>query len=267
MNAIRHAVEIFKYERSEFFIVHAFADEVYEANSVLSRALFDDLKKNIQEESDEKLRAVLDEIRKISPNPKHTYEFKSMFGSLVDIANELADSLDIDLIVMGTKGHTDEREITFGSNTLQVLKYVKCPVMAVPKEFEPNIPEKILFPTDYQLPYKRRELKLLSTLAKSFVASIDLLYITDFEEMSFRQLDNQAFLASCFEDNETSYQQKASGDLAEAINSILQEGNYNMLVMVNSRHSYLENILYTSTIEKMGLHMKVPFLVLQNLPR
>ena len=40
-----------------------------------------------------------------------------------------------------------------------------------------------------------------------------------------------------------------------------------MLVMVNTRHSYLENILYQSTIEKIGLKIDIPFLVLQNLPR
>ena len=40
-----------------------------------------------------------------------------------------------------------------------------------------------------------------------------------------------------------------------------------MLVMVNTRHSYLENILYTSTIQKIGLHIKIPFMVFQNLPR
>ena len=267
MNAIRHALEIFKYERSEYFIVHAFADEVYEQNSVMSRALFDELKEKACEKSDEALEKVLEEIRTISPNPRHTYEKRSVFGSLVDVANELADKLDIDLIVMGTKGHTDDRDITFGSNTLQVLKYVKCPVMAVPKDFDPIPPEKVLFPTDYQLPYKRRELKLLSTLAKSFVASVDFLHISDFDEMSFRQEDNRSFLASCFKDNETGFHRKAGGDLMDAINTFLKEGEYDMLVMVNSRHSYLENILYTSTIEKIGLEVQVPFLVLQNLPR
>ena len=40
-----------------------------------------------------------------------------------------------------------------------------------------------------------------------------------------------------------------------------------MLVMINTRRSYLENVLYTSTIQKMGLQVQIPFLVLQNLPR
>ncbi|MGB5229091.1 MAG: universal stress protein, partial [Eudoraea sp.] len=37
--------------------------------------------------------------------------------------------------------------------------------------------------------------------------------------------------------------------------------------MVNSRHSHLEQMLHQSTIEKIGLHIKIPFLVLQNLSR
>ncbi len=60
---------------------------------------------------------------------------------------------------------------------------------------------------------------------------------------------------------------KSSADVTKAINVFIIENPIDMLVMVNTRHSYLENILYQSTIEKIGLHIDIPFLVLQNLPR
>jgi Universal stress protein UspA and related nucleotide-binding proteins len=267
LNAVRYALELFKYERSEFFIIHAFADEVYESDAYLSRELFDDSKEKIKKRSDKELRRILDQIDKWSPNPKHQYHTLSLFGTLIDEANELVDRENIDVLVMGTKGKTDDRDITFGSNTLQVLKYVKCPVLAVPVGYPPYPPKTLLFPSDFLLPFKKRELKLVSTMAKRFVTEINFLHMLKFENVSFRQEDNKAFLECCMNNNIIQFHKEKGKELTSAINSFIEKNRIDMLVMVNSRHSFLEDYLYQSTIDKIGLHIKIPFLVLQNLPR
>ena len=124
-----------------------------------------------------------------------------------------------------------------------------------------------MFTTAYQLPYKRRELKLLSTIAKSFVATIKVLHISKFKELSHRQLDNQEIIKYGLKVNKTDFLNQEGEDIAATINDFIQKNNIDMLVMVNTRHSYFENILYTSTIEKIGWHIQIPFLVLQNLAR
>ncbi len=267
MNAIRYALEVFKYERSEFFIIHAYADEVYEENALMTRTLFEEIKERIKKTSRKKLDKILEKVKQTSPNPRHKYATKLSFGTLIDKANEIVDKENIDVLVMGTRGETDDRDITFGSNTLQVLKYVKCPVLAIPSDFSNNPPKDILFPTDYLLPYKRRELKLLSTLAKSFIAEINFLHLINFDKLSFRQEDNKAFLECTMEQNKIKFHRLKGNNLIKAINHFIENNKINMLVMVNSRHSFLEDILYQSTIDKIGLHIKIPFLVLQNLPR
>ncbi len=267
MNAIKYAMELFKYQRSEFIIMHAFADEVYGNNIEMSRALFEEFKEKVRKNSDKELQKVLDEMLEISPNPRHDYSFVSVFGSLVDEANDIVDKQNIDILVMGTRGKTDDRDITFGSNTLQVIKYVKCPVLAIPSKYNDVHPQEILFPTDYQLPYQRRELKLLSTIAKNFVAKINFLYVSKFENFSFRQQDNKSLLECYMVENKTTFLNVPGDDIAVAINDSIEKNKIDMLVMINSRHSYLENILYVSTIQKIGLHIQIPFLVLQNLPR
>jgi len=267
MNAVRYALELFKYERSEIFIIHAFADEVYESNTLLTRGLFDETKEQIKIRSDDELNKIVDQINEWSPNPKHQYHVFSLFGTLIDEANELVDKENIDVLVMGTKGKTDDRDLTFGSNTLQVLKYVKCPVLSVPVGYPPYPPNKLLFPSDFLLPFKKRELKLVSTLAKSFVAEINFLHLLKFENTSFRQEDNKVFLECCMKENIIHFNQEKGTKLTAAINLFIENNKIDMLVMVNSRHSFLEDYLYQSTIDEIGLHIKIPFLVLQNLPR
>ena len=267
MNAIKYAMELFKYDRSEFLIMHAFADEVYENNLDWSKALFEEYKEKVKERSDKELQKVLSEMLKCSPNPRHEYKFVSVFGSLVDEANDLVDKENMDVLVMGTKGQSNERNITFGSNTLQVIKYVKCPVLAIPSKFHDVPTKQILFPTDYQLPFQRREVKLLSLIAKNFAATIHLLYVANFEKMSFRQHENKLLIDAYLAENQTDFHTESGTDITKVINDNIKNRKIDMLVMVNTRRSYLENVLYTSTIQKMGLQVQIPFLVLQNLPR
>lgn len=266
-NAIKYAMRLFKYDRSEFIILNAFADEVYESAKEMGRGDFAEFKEACRKNIDKALHKEITEMLEISANPKHNYDYVSRFGSLVDEVNEIVEKENIDVIVMGTKGKTNDRNLTFGSNTLQVMKYVKCPVLAIPEGYDGEYPQNILFPTDYMLPFKRRELKLISTLAMSFVATINFLYISNFKDLSHRQLDNRAFLDCCFENNKFNFIRAKGKNLTKTINEAVAERNIDMLVMINQRHSYLENMLYNSTIEKIGLHIKIPFLVLQNLYR
>ena len=267
LNAIKYGLELFKYENCEIFILHAYADEVYNTKNILIRSEFEEFKQQVFRHSEEELEKLKKEILSFSPNPKHEIITCSEFDMLVDSVNDIADKENIDIIIMGTRGKTNDRKLSFGSNTIHVVKYVKCPVLAIPSSFTKGTPTKILFPTDYLLPYKRREIKLLSTLATNFVAEITFLYASKFENLSYRQLDNKVFLESCIENNKTQCVTVDGEELTSTINNYIKAHEIDLLVMINSRHSYLENILYNSTIDKLGLELELPFLILQNLQR
>jgi len=267
LNAIKYGLELFKYDRCEIYVLHAYSDEVYNTNGLLVRAEFDALKQQVFLNSEANLKKLKKEILSFSPNPNHEIITCSEFETLVDAVNDLADKENIDIIIMGTRGKTNDKKLSFGSNTLNVVKYVKCPVLAIPNFYKNGTPSKILFPTDYLLPFKRREIKLLSTMAANFVAGITFLHICEFDQLSYRQLDNKAFLKSNVENNKAEFVSLVGEGLTSTINNYIKSNEIDMLVMVNARHSYLESILYTSTIEKIGLRLELPFLILQNLQR
>jgi nucleotide-binding universal stress UspA family protein len=267
LNAIKYAMELFKYDRTDFYIMHAYGDDLYSNNSGQDRDSVDEARDKALKNSNEELKVIIENMKSISSNPRHNYFPVSVFGALVDEANEIAELENVDVIVMGTKGKSDDRNLTFGSNTLQVIKYVKCPVLAVPQGYTDIQPTNILFATDYMLPYQRRELKLMSTIAQNFAAKLKVLHISKFDELSFRQQDNKAFLEYCMEQIKPDYLQLAGSNITEVINGAVDNYNIDLLVMMNSRHSFLEDFLYTSKVEKIGLEIKIPFLVLQNLPR
>jgi nucleotide-binding universal stress UspA family protein len=265
--ALQFAAELFKYERSEFYILHAYADEVYNQKGVLSQEILEEFKEITRKNSDAELEKIKARILELLPNPRHRFHTISSFGMLIDEVNDLVNFENADIIVTSTRGKSNDRKMTFGSNSLQIIKYVQCPVLSIPENYQYTDPENILFPTDYMLPYQKRELKLVGDLARSFCSKIHMLYISKFPLESFRQKDNQLLINEHFYDVKQEFHQVDIKDKTSAILNAINDFNIHLLILVNSRHSYLENVLYQSALDKIGLHPRIPFLVLQNFHR
>lgn len=266
-NALKYACEIFKYERSDIYIIHAFADEVYQLGNITERSILDKRKDEVEQKTAAAMAELMSRIKEYAPNPKHKYTSIAAFGSLIDEVNDLVERENIDIVVMGTRGAANDRSTTFGSNTLNVMKYVQCLVLAIPEDYGYHPPKELLFPSNYLIPYKRRELKLLCELTGSFRSTIHMLYIDPMKKLSLRQEDNRDFLKAGLRKAKLVFETTPEKDKTIAITKYIVHQNIDMLIMVNTRHSHLEDLLLPSTLNKIGLHLKIPFLVLQNLAR
>lgn len=267
MNAIRYALEFFKYQRTEFYIMHAYRNEFYDSDELSSSGNADAVFEELKNHSDIELKNLLEKIEEWAPHDRFTYQTISVNDTLVAAANAIVDDKNVDLIVMGTKGKSDNRNIIFGSETFQVLKFVKCPVLAIPSNYTNTQPKRILFPTDYLTPYKRRELKLLSVLAKSYRSDIHVLFVSTLKSLSKRQRENQDFLKDALDDNDLIIKQEMDRNISTNITDYIQNKEMDMLAMVNTQHSFLEDVLFPSTIDKVSLGLTIPLLALQNSER
>lgn len=267
MNALKYALELFKYNIGEFFIIHAYQDEIYLEETLQSLNDLAQVTKVVANRSQSQLEEILKQVHEISPNPRHTYKISSINNTLISAMDIIVDDENIDIVVMGTRGETNDRKLTFGSHTLQVLKYVRCPVMAIPEGYKHTQPRHVLFPTNYLIPYKRRELKLLCEMAHPYRAEIDILYISRSKKLSLRQEDNQAFLKEELCKNRLHFKKIYAKNIVDAIYGYIKENGIDLLVMINNKHSFAENIIFQSTIDKISLHIDIPFLTLQNIRR
>ncbi|WP_100609878.1 universal stress protein [Confluentibacter lentus] len=267
MNAVKYALAFFKHQKVDFFFMHAYQNEFYNHDELTSREVFDEVLDKVKKQSQKNLENLLETVKKMEPNPRFAYHAISAYNTLVDEANLVAEAKNIDLIVMGTKGKSDERHIIFGSHTFQVLKYVTCPVLAIPSNYTNTQPKRMLFPTNYLIPYKHRELKLLCELAASHKSIIDVLYLSKSDKLSLRQEDNQAFIKETICKTKINFHIEHSKKIAEAIQNYIKNNAIDMLVMVNTQHSFLEDMLFPPNIDLVSVDLKIPLLALQNTMR
>ncbi|MFS4417349.1 universal stress protein [Maribacter sp. 2307ULW6-5] len=267
LNALIYAAHLCELQKCEFQIMHAYADEVYRKEALQANQDLEAIKAGEREAVDRNFEALRKKLHQRSPKLGHRFTFVPVYASLVDGVNDWVTQEDVDLIVMGTRGAANNRGHTFGSNTLQVLKYAHCPVLAVPEGYNHKTIERMLFPTNYLVPYKMRELQLLGQITSTSIAKIHVLYIDPIAKLSARQSENKKLLEKYLAASQISFGTTEEKDKTLAITKHVVHHKTDLLVIVNSRHSYMEDMLQQSTIDQLGLHIKIPFLVLQNIMR
>ena len=66
MNAIAYAIELFKYEKCDYYIMHAYQDDIYADESLLEKESLYKIRKRISEKSLKELNYFKRNKRKIS---------------------------------------------------------------------------------------------------------------------------------------------------------------------------------------------------------
>lgn len=69
MNAITYALEFFKHQKTEFFVMHAYQNDVYDHEKLVSREDFDEVLEEVRNQSQTNLDNLLQTVKKISPTP------------------------------------------------------------------------------------------------------------------------------------------------------------------------------------------------------
>jgi hypothetical protein len=61
--------------------------------------------------------------------------------------------------------------------------------------------------------------------------------------------------------------QEDSKKIADTIKTYITENDVDIITMVNTQHSFLEDMLFPSAIDKVSLGLHIPILAMQNTAR
>ncbi|WP_435414426.1 universal stress protein [Polaribacter aestuariivivens] len=87
-----------------------------------------------------------------------------------------ADKINVDLIIMGSKGHSEFEEIIIGSNTEKVVRTSKIPVIVVKRDSKKYKLKNLVFASNFKLENKEVFRKFLN-FANAFDSKIHLLKV------------------------------------------------------------------------------------------
>lgn len=261
-NAIAYALQLFKNETCTFYLLNTYTPAVYQVEYVLVEPAQFGLIDSVKENAKKQLSDFEARIQKEFKNPKHTIETRLAFNTLIPEIKDMVAEKNIDYVVMGTKGATGAKEILFGSNTVHVFKNVKCPIIAIPDGFDFEKPHEILFPTDYEIDYKDRHINPLINIISLYNTRVNILHVSYGRDLSETQKTNKKTLEKYFENNAYLFHNVSNQEVSAAINNFQLKNRINLLVMINNKHSFFENLFFKNTINQIGFHLNVPFMVI-----
>lgn len=261
-NAIQYALQLFKNEVCTLYLLNTYTPVVYHVEYVLINPAQYGMVDNIRNESLRQLNEIKEDIKKSFNNPNHTIEVISSFNTLISEIKDVTEEKAIDYIVMGTKGATGAKEVLFGSNTVHVFKSVKCPIIAIPDDFDFETPHEVLFPTDYEISYKDHHIKPIIDIVSLFTTRVNIINVSYGYDLSEIQEENKQKLETYFKNVSHLFHSLSNQSVSEAITNFQLKARINLLIMINNKHSFFENLFFKSTINQIGFHLNIPFLVI-----
>ena len=260
-NAIKYALQYFKELACHFTLINTYTPIIYQVEYMEIGSAQFGLIDAMKESSNEGLKTIMTKIEKELKNPKHSFSQVSSFNTLTAEINEQTSGGDIDYVVMGTKGATGAAEILFGSNTMHVIKNATCPVLAIPSDFTFEKPLEVLFPSDYNLEFQKEHIRPILDVAKTFHSRVNIMNASFGYDLSEFQEANKKILEGFFKDTAHIFHSVSNHTVEDAIASFQLKYPINLLIMINNKHSFFENLLFRSTINHIGFHLNIPFLV------
>jgi len=259
--AIRYALLVFKEIECTFFLLHTYTPPVYQTEYLIGSSGQIGLGDVMRETSQTQLEQLQSRLEKEYKNPNHTFVVHTAFNTLLGEVTDTIEKENIDLVIMGTKGATGATEILFGTNTVHVIKKAKCPVIAVPPKFEYEAPKEILFPTDFEIEYKKEKLEVLLTIAEKYQSRINIMHVRTGLDLTNTQKKNKKQLEELL-DNRSLFHDIPDNTITDAVNEFQLKQRVNLLVMVQNKHTFLERLFIEPVIKKIGFHITVPFMVI-----
>ena len=265
LNAIKYAFELFKNEDCTFHIYHSY----YIVASSKGNPMFpvpDEMEyRNVRQNIVAEMEYLEKNVTAISENEKHELLFDFEYGFLTDGIREKVEKENIDLVVMGTRGKTDDKKLSYGRNTIEVMEKMRnCPVMAVPSNVKYKEFNEIIFPTNFEENYNLDDLEIFKSIAQITTASIGIFHLGEDRDLNQKHQHNKMLLEDHLRPVEVNYHFMSDKNLLESLLQFVNNRNSSMICFVNRKHWFFGNIFSNPLIKGLGVLSTVPILALHD---
>ncbi len=259
-NAMEYALEMLHGQDCNFSILNVqttgefVLDDFYaaSANASVHQAILSDNKK--------KLKEFITSFEEKYQN--ENFEFHSFvdYDAFTDAIQQIVNSQDIDLIIMGSNGATDASEVLFGSHTLKVIRNVNCPVLIIPEDYKFSGMKSVLFTANTCKDLKHESAKPIKDLLDNFDPELHLLKIKKAANGPTHQCTS--CLVDVLQDIEYTSHTVRGIPLPMAVDAFVQLNTVDLHATFVERESFMDRFLFGSETSKLSYATRVPLLVM-----
>ncbi|MEN8799187.1 MAG: universal stress protein [Flavobacteriaceae bacterium] len=265
LNASRYAMQLFAEVAIDFYLLNAYQISGYSVDSPFDPEPGDIAYQAAKSTSEKQLAELLEHMSFHPQNPEHRFKTIASYNSLLHAAETAIAENDIDLVVMGTKGITGAESLIFGTNAINLMEGItNCPVLTIPEDYGFQPPNEIVFPTDFKLDFKKKELQHLIEIARINNAAIRVLHIEKNKELSRQQRNKRELLKAILEGTPNSFHVLKDRHVHNGIGAFVSSRDSQMIAFINRKHNLFSSLLSRPLVKEIGYHYKIPILALND---
>lgn len=255
INAARYALEI----TQSIPEAHVTLYHVYSRISFATLTSSDEGSR--QKVSEEALREI---VQKIGAENIERISVVAEEGSFVESIKDYVLGHYTDMVIMGITGSSKITQVFMGTNTLNVVRHISCPVMIIPAEARFKGFNKAVFTSDFKDVARTTPFPAIQNIMDTFKPSLDILNV---DSEHFVQLTEEFKLErGAMEDKLGKYNPNfsflRSYDFLDGINSYVETRDIDIIMSVPRRHSFLAQLFKTSHTKKLAYHSTVPIIAI-----
>ncbi|WP_336518427.1 universal stress protein [Pollutibacter soli] len=184
-------------------------------------------------------------------------------GDVIEELQQVCKRISPDFVVIGAQGKSAAARFFLGSHAVRIMRQLKWPVIAVPKEGHFRVIKKIGLACDLNDVVESIPIDEIKLLVKSFNAELHVINSGKMAEFYPEELDQSIILRELLEAENPTFHfiVNKSGD--NAILEFAEQNEIDLLIIIPGHHSVIKQLVTRSHTRKMVLQSHVPVMSLQ----
>ncbi len=207
-----------------------------------------------------KLDKRIGELRKLTANKEHKFTSIYSENDLVNTTRRYIEEKKIDLIVMGAVRKGSPQNTILGLHTYEMIKKIKCNLLAVPADSIYKEPEEIILSIDHSAFLDKKEFKFFKQSGILEKSGISILEVQN--EFSERQ--TECLFCDQLKNRAINTKQLRINDLFSKDLILEVQLKYDMIVLFGKNLSICDRLLHTNHGLCATTGNKLPILVLHD---
>jgi len=254
-NALDYACEFAKAHHFNILLVHIYTIPANYAGDGMSLVTINDA----LEADKNRLKEELERVKQ-KYNADVEFEARMLVGDFVEALNELKKLSDPEMLIMGAEGEYSELWI-WGSDWLDALITIDCPILVVPHNSGFRPIKKIAFACDY----KNKSLRESATEIKGILSLFnDDFYIVNVNPKPGMPVDEtgMAVLKEVFNDREPLFRTVINKRVIVGLAQFVKETNIDLLIVIPHKHDLWYNLFNKSHTKQLAMLNHLPVMAI-----
>jgi nucleotide-binding universal stress UspA family protein len=257
LNAAHYAQKFARQAGAKLILIHAYEQLV--PLPIVEGLLYSN--EELREVMKDKLKNLGQELEKVEPLIK--IESMLIDGSLISVMKELADAMDVFMVIMGITGAGKLKETFIGSNTMLVSKSIKAPVLIVPNNALYAKVNDVGLTTDFRDVAETIPDKKIIDLVMNIGARLHVLHINLTNQKQLTEKPFQSgIVETMFERFHPTYHFIEDTNSADGLNNYALANSIEILIAVPKKHNLIHQLFLGSKTKELAFHSTIPVLVM-----